>query len=138
MATPTSVHHINFIVNDLQKSIADYQRVLGLGDFEYEELTERGVTTARILLGTVWLVLVCPLRRDSLPGQYLKKHGEGFFLLSFGVDDLELALAEFEKRSMLSGAGVVRNGVANWKVADLNTLDTLGAMFHLTEDPDNT
>ncbi|MEM8501003.1 MAG: VOC family protein [Pseudomonadota bacterium] len=136
MATLTSIHHINFIVNDLQKSVADYQRELGLGDFEFEELTNRGVNTARILIGSVWLVLVCPLRRDSVPGQYLQKHGEGFFLLSFGVDDLHIALAEFEQRGMLSDSGTVRSGLANWKVADLDTLNTLGAIFHLTEEQD--
>lgn len=128
-----SIHHINFIVEDLAASVEAYQNTLGLGPFEYEQLLERGVTTARVMIGSVWLVLVSPLRENSVPGRYLKKHGEGFFLMSFGVDNIEQALAEFEKRGVLHGEHVVRKGIKNWQVTDLNTLERLGVIFHLTE-----
>ena len=78
MNTPTHIHHINFIVKDLEVQVKRYQDMLGLGEFEFEQLPKRGVATARILLGQTWLVLVSPLRADSLPGRYLQKNGEGF------------------------------------------------------------
>lgn len=133
MTTLTSIHHINFIVRDLHASVADYQRLLGLGEFVHEELAGRGVSTARILLGGVWLVLVCPHNDDSVPGRYLKENGEGFFLLSFAVDDLTTALADMANRDTVANTDRARRGLANWLVADLDTAARLGANFHLTE-----
>lgn len=133
MTQLTSIHHINFVVKDLQASVRSYEKTLGLTGFEYSELPERGVSTARLSLGGVWLVLVSPHNEDSVPGRHLKKHGEGFFLLSFGVNDLEKALAEFAERGTIVSTDIVRQGLLDWRVADLDTGAALGEMFHLTE-----
>lgn len=133
MTHPTSIHHINFIVADLEEGVAKYQRLLGLGAFELEDLPERGARTARIQLGETWLVLVAPTRPDSVPGRFLAERGEGFFLLSFGVDDLDAALADYETRGVIEPGANVRSGLMDWRVVDLDTEDALGAMFHLTE-----
>ena len=133
MNTPTQIHHINFIVNDLKAQVKRYQDLLGLGEFEFEELPARGVSTARILLGQTWLVLVSPLRGDSLPGQYLQENGEGFFLLSMGIKGLDAALKDYEARGAIAPNTAVRNGLMDWRVVDLDTKDALGVRFHLTE-----
>jgi len=98
MTVLNSVHHINFIVADLDVAVQAYQSKLGLGSFEYEELPDRGVSTARILIGGVWIILVSPRSKDSLAARYLEAHGEGFFLMSFGVDNLQQAMAELARR----------------------------------------
>ena len=128
-----SVHHINFIVADLDDAVQAYQNTLGIGPFEYEELLERGVSTARVRVGEVWIVLVSPQSQDSVAGRYLKDHGEGFFLLSFSVDDLDRAVAEFAQRGATPSNSRVRSGILGWRVADLETEDRLGARFHLTQ-----
>jgi methylmalonyl-CoA/ethylmalonyl-CoA epimerase len=133
MAHPISIHHINFIVADLEESVAQYQNLLGLGAFEVEDLPERGARTARIQLDGTWLVLVSPTRPDSVPGRFLAARGEGFFLLSFGVSDLDDALADYEARGTLAPGSKIRSGLMDWRVIDLQTEDTLGSMFHLTE-----
>lgn len=133
MAQLTSIHHINFVVKDLQASVRAYENTLGLSGFEYAQLPDRGVSTARILLGGVWLVLVSPHNENSVPGRHLKEHGEGFFLLSFGVNDLEEALEEFAERGTISSPDIVRQGILDWRIADLGTAAALGEMFHLTE-----
>ncbi len=133
MTQLTSIHHINFVVKDLQASVRAYENTLGLSGFEYAELPDRGVSTARVMLGGVWLVLVSPHSEDSVPGKHLKQHGDGFFLLSFGVDDLEKALVGFAERGAISSPDIVRQGLLDWRVADLDTGAALGEMFHLTE-----
>lgn len=121
-------------MEDLGKSVKSYQSVLGLGEFTFEALPERGVETARIQLGPSWIVLVSPTRKDSVPARFLEENGEGFFLLSLGVKSLEAALDEYER----SGGGHkrpdVREGLMGWRVSDLDTVHSLGAMFHFTED----
>ena len=133
MTVLNSVHHINFIVADIDAAVEAYQSKLALGPFEYEELPERGVTTARAQVGDAWIVLVSPHDEDSVAGRHLKDHGEGFFLLSFGVDNLDQALAEFAQRGTTATDSSVRSGILGWRVADLETEDCLGVRFHLTQ-----
>ena len=133
MTVLNSVHHINFIVADIDAAVEAYQSRLGLGPFEYEELPERGVSTARAQVGDAWIVLVSPHDEDSVAGRHLKDHGEGFFLMSFGVDNLDEALVEFTRRGAIPAGSSVRSGILGWQVADLETEDSLGVRFHLTQ-----
>jgi methylmalonyl-CoA/ethylmalonyl-CoA epimerase len=89
--------------------------------------------TARVRVGEVWLVLVSPQSTNSIAGRYLEAHGEGFFLLSFGVDDLDRAMAELAQRGALPAGRTAHTGILDWRVADLETEDSLGIRFHLTQ-----
>jgi methylmalonyl-CoA/ethylmalonyl-CoA epimerase len=133
MSVLKCIHHINFIVADLDTAVDAYQHTLGLGPFEYEDLQERDVATARTRIGDVWIVLVSPQSKDSPVAHYLETHGEGFFLMSFGVDNLEQAMAELARRGALPADSAARTGILNWQVADLETEHSLGAKFHLTQ-----
>jgi methylmalonyl-CoA/ethylmalonyl-CoA epimerase len=131
MGTLKSVHHINFIVADLDAAVQAYQKILGIGPFEYEELPERRVSTARVRIGEVWIVLVSPQCENSVAGRYLEAHGDGFFLMSFGVDNLDQAMAELAQRGALPAERTAHTGILDWRVADLETEDSLGVRFHL-------
>ncbi len=133
MSVLKCIHHINFIVADIDTAVEAYRSMLGLGPFEYEELPGRGVATARVRIGDVWLVLVSPRSKNSPAASYLEAHGEGFFLMSFGVDNLEQAMAELARRGALAADSAARTGILDWQVADLDTEDSLGARFHLTK-----
>ncbi len=133
MGTLKSVHHINFIVADLDAAVHKYENILGLGPFDFQDLPERGVSTARTRVGDVWIVLVSPQGDDSIAGRYLAAHGEGFFLMSFGVDNLEQAMTDLAQRGAMPPDRKARPGILDWQVADLETDDSLGARFHLTQ-----
>ena len=133
MSVLTCIHHINFIVADLDSAVDAYQRTLGLGPFEYEDIEERDVATARVRIGDAWIVLVSPRSKDSPVANYLETHGEGFFLMSFGVDNLDDAIVELSQQGALSADAKARTGVRGWQVADLDTEESLGAKFHVTE-----
>jgi methylmalonyl-CoA/ethylmalonyl-CoA epimerase len=111
-----SIHHLNFIVSDLEAAIPAWERRLGLAVAARDSLPERGVIAARFRVGGTWLVLVQPTRADSVPGHFLASHGEGFFLLSFGVDDLD---AERDRLGDAAFAGPARTGADGWQVRDL-------------------
>ena len=133
MSVLKCIHHINFIVADLDSAVDAYQHTLGLGPFEYEELEERDVATARVRVGDTWIVLVSPRSKESPAAHYLETHGEGFFLMSFGVDNLEQAIAELSQQGAVSANSETRTGILGWQVADLDTEESLGAKFHITE-----
>ena len=132
MTPVRGIHHINFLFRDLERAVAHFERRLGLGPFEFADLDTRGVRTARVRVGETWLVLVSPTDADSVPARHIDKNGEGFFLLSFAVDDLGEALEALAA----TGTSVAepRAGLANWQVADLDPAQTLGLSLQLASD----
>lgn len=112
---PSSIHHINFVVRNLGEACARFERELGLPPFELVDHSPRGARVARTRVGDSWLVLVAPYDPASVPGRHLEQHGEGFFLLSLGVDELANP----------------RAGILDWRVEDVGELH--GAQFQLTE-----
>ena len=113
--TPSGIHHVNFIVRDLDEAMPRFERQLGLERFEVVDHAPRGARVARARVGESWFVLVSPYDPDSVPGRYLAKHGEGFFLLSLAVDDVEAP----------------RDGILDWQVEDLGEVH--GAQFQVTK-----
>lgn len=118
MATPKGIHHINFIVRDLDEAMSRFEKTLDLSPFEVVEHAPRGVRVARSRLGDSWFVLVSPYDPESVPGRFLEARGEGFFLLSLSVDDVLNP----------------RQGILDWMVEDV--AEICGAHFQRTKDPD--
>ena len=129
-----NVHHINFLVADLDKAVERYKDLFGIESVEVEELPDRGVVTARFDVNGVWIVLVQPVDDESEPARVLKEQGEGVFLISFGVDDLEDTRAKLVAKGAIDESATARDGLLNWRVIDLNPDAVFGAPIHLTEE----
>ena len=136
MSAPTRIHHINFLFEDLDAAVARFEALFGVGSFLYENLESRGVRTARTKVGETWFVLVSPTGTDSVPARHLRTQGEGFFLISFGVDDLERAIDALAETGVALPASAIRAGLDRWRIADLPADHTQGVQVQLTEDPD--
>lgn len=127
------IHHINFIVKDLDKALLQYRVLFGDPFGEIEFLPQRGVRLARFKIAETWLILVQPLGDEGVPAQYLKKHGEGFFLLSFQVDDVTKAAQKAASQGIEVLDKQPRQGLDDWKLMDLSPDDLFGADFQLLE-----
>ncbi len=125
------IHHINFLVRDLDTAIERYQMLLGMAVTARESLPQRGVDTARFRVGDTWLVLVQPTG-DGVPAQHLEQHGEGFFLLSLEVDNLERSSAALQGTALATGA--IRDGLDDWRIVDLEPTETFNAQIQLAEE----
>ena len=128
----TRIHHLNFVVQDLDAACERFRLLLGLEEFERVDHAPRGAQVARAKLGESWLVLVCPYDPDSVPGRHLAEHGEGFFLLSVGSDDFDGHLARLADANAAAADSKVRSGILDWRVADLPS--ACGAPLQLTDD----
>jgi hypothetical protein len=62
----------------------------------------------------------------------LEKNGEGFFLLSLGVDNLAQRLEQLESDGVDTVDAGSRAGILDWRVADIGDLH--GAKMQLTDD----
>jgi methylmalonyl-CoA/ethylmalonyl-CoA epimerase len=129
---PTRIHHLNFVVHDLEEAMARFEDALGLDPFEVIDYRQRGARVARTRIGESWLVLVSPYDPASVPGRHLAEHGEGFFLLSLGYEDIVQQLGRLEASDVELVDQSPRDGILDWRVADVGDLH--GAKVQLTED----
>ena len=128
-----NVHHINLLVSDLDAAVLRYQQTLGIIDMLYGDLSQRGVRTARFLVGQTWIVLVQPTDPDGVPGRHLAEHGEGLFLLSLEVDSLVEAVADIQTRGGNFTSEQPRQGLEDWQVMDLDPRQFHGVQLQLVE-----
>ena len=129
---PTRIHHVNFVVNDLDEAMARFERVLGVDPFQVIDHRPRGARVARTRVGESWLVLVSPYDPASVPGRHLAEHGEGFFLLSLGYEDIVQQIERLEANGIDVIDQAPRQGILDWRVADIGDLH--GAQMQLTDD----
>lgn len=135
-ATSRRIHHLDVVVEDLDRAEKRYRTVLGVEPLPRESLPERGIDLVRFRVGESWLILVQPTTADSPIAAFLAEHGEGFFHVAVEVEDIE------ERARALSSDGVrltntePRIGVDGWKLVDVELDETFGAMIQLVEDPE--
>ena len=127
------VHHINFLVRDLDEAVDRYQRLLGVRIDRRDELPGRGVHMARFRAGETWIVLVQPVA-DGEPMRYLEEHGEGFFLISYGVDDIAEAVASLRAAGGHTTSDEARTGLDGWRVIDIAADELNGTIVQLCQD----
>jgi methylmalonyl-CoA/ethylmalonyl-CoA epimerase len=128
------IHHINFVVRDLTVAVPVWEKILDQQVTSLDKLDERGVNIARFDLGQSWIVLVQPLRADTVPAKYLEQHGEGFFLMSLGTNSLQ---AEIERLGEAKFDGPERDGLDDWRVRDVAVAGMFGAQVQFVEDNDS-
>jgi methylmalonyl-CoA/ethylmalonyl-CoA epimerase len=120
------VHHINFLVADLDAAILRYKDFFDIEAMTIESLPERGVRTARFKLSGVWIVLVQPVDEQSEPMRHLREHGEGLYL--------DAATVDLTAKGAIDKAAKSREGLQGWRVIDLEPDAVFGALIQLTQD----
>lgn len=127
-----NIHHINFLVRDLDRAVERYRRLLGDVPLVHEDLPRRGVRTARFRVGETWLVLLQPYEKNNVPGRHLEQHGEGFFLLSFESADLDEDASRLGEAGIVMADAVNRRGLDGWEIRDLDPGGFFGVNLQLT------
>lgn len=125
----THIHHINFVVIDLQKSIVYFNKLLGQ-QAKIAKLPKRNVKTAQYEIGESLLILVQPLSSEGLVAKILADRGEGIFLLSFATGSIDKTLLDLE-----ASYAEKRTGLDGWSICDIAPIEQLGAILQLTEIP---
>ena len=133
MAESPSLHHINYLVRDLERSTQTLKAIL-LAEPVFEALPQRGALTARFCLGDTWLVIVQPVDNDSPLMSLLEDRGEGLFLLSLGVASLDDGIARLAKSGIGMFGDGPRWGLLDWKVQDIDAGDDLGPVLQMCQE----
>ncbi|MCL5265706.1 MAG: VOC family protein [Chloroflexi bacterium] len=89
--------HICIAVKNLEEARKPYEEILGLvPDILYVAESEK-IKVARYYLGDVALELMESTSPDGEVAKFIEKKGEGVFLLSYRVDDVQECLDELNQ-----------------------------------------
>lgn len=90
------IDHICFAVKDLDAARENYEGTLGFKlDTIYTAESEK-IRVARYYVGEVAIELMEATGPDSEVAKFIERQGEGFFLISYRVPDVDEALAELK------------------------------------------
>ena len=93
-----SIDHICIAVKDLEKARRAYEEDLGLELHTLYVAESEKIRVARYYVGDVALELMEATEPDSDVGRFVERRGEGFFLISYRVDDVDEALIELKAK----------------------------------------
>ena len=94
------IDHLCFVVKDLDRTKKVYEEDFGLvPDYEYVAESEK-VRVARYCIGEVGVEFMEATTPDSEVATFIEEKGEGFFLISYKVDDLDKAMDELRAKSV--------------------------------------
>jgi len=132
MSKVNSIHHINFVVKELDPQVNYLQTLLQCEPI-IEDLPGRQVKTARFCLSGIWIVLVQPVSEEGEVARILAERGEGLFLLSLNVDSIEESIEQLSQQGIKADNKGKRLGLDNWMIQDLDGPSALGPVLQLCQ-----
>ena len=95
---PLLVDHICFAVKDLNRARRIFESIFDIKpDIEYTADKER-IRVARYYVGEVAIELMEGTEPESDVSKFIEKEGEGFYLISFKVKDVEEGIKELKNK----------------------------------------
>jgi methylmalonyl-CoA/ethylmalonyl-CoA epimerase len=133
MINPTHIEHIGIAVDDLEKSIAFYEKVLGLECYGIEEVVDQKVRTAFFKVGQTKIELLEATGPESPIARYIEKRGSGIHHIAFSVQNInnQLKFAENEGIKLIDTKA--RKGAEKLNIAFLHPKSTGGVLIELCE-----
>ncbi|WP_322795982.1 VOC family protein [Tepidiforma sp.] len=106
------IDHVGIVVKDLEQALATYSRNFGLAADPARggEVPALGIKNAFMPIGESDLEFIQPLTDEGPVAEFARERGEGQFLLSIEVDDIDGAVEHL--RSLGYRVGNPSNGVA--------------------------
>jgi methylmalonyl-CoA/ethylmalonyl-CoA epimerase len=95
-----AIDHLCIAVRDLDEARKRYEEDLGLELYSIYTSESELIQVARYYIGGVALELIAPISDESEVAKFLNKRGEGFYLISYRVEDVEDALAELKVKGV--------------------------------------
>ncbi|MFT4035531.1 MAG: methylmalonyl-CoA epimerase [Patulibacter sp.] len=129
----TRIDHIGIAVENLDDSIALYDRDFDLKLVHRETVEEQGVEAVLLDVGENHVELIAPLGPETGVAKFIAKNGPGLHHVAYQVQDIE---AEIE-RLVAAGIRMIdrepRTGIRGSRVAFMHPKSTAGVLTELTE-----
>ena len=111
------IDHIGVAVEDLDDSLALYEKKLKLELQHREVVEDQGVDAALLGVGEGHVELLAPLGPDTPIGKYIARRGPGLHHVAYAVEDIDSALAELKATGLRLIDEQPRSGIRDSRVA---------------------
>ncbi len=126
----TRIDHVAVVVKDLEAAVATYQHNFELEKAGGGEVSSLGIHNAFLQIGGARIELMTPASATGPVAEFLEQRGEGMYLLSLEVEDLDEAVARLQD----TGARVrVAEGSTGHRLAFVSPKSTHGVLLQLLE-----
>ena len=96
----TNLDHVVVAVNDLDAATKVWQENFGLPLERTGDNQALGIRQSILPIGSAFIELISPLGEGGPVVDALKNKGEGLYLISLAVDDLDATLAELREKGV--------------------------------------
>lgn len=127
------IHHVGYVVADLDAEIPVYRDVLGMHVGVREVMPEQGVEAVLLGAGPSYVELIAPVSEDTGVARFLAKKGPGMHHVAFAVPHLESTLRELSAGGVELIDTAPRRGLGGHMVAFLHPRSTGGVLTELVE-----
>jgi methylmalonyl-CoA/ethylmalonyl-CoA epimerase len=127
------IDHIGVAVEDLDASLALYERDYAMTLVHRETVTQQGVEAVLLDVGENHIELLAPTGPDTPVGKFLAKKGPGMHHVAYQVDDIESTLASLRESGLRLIDETPRTGIRNSRVAFLHPSTAGGMLTEIVE-----
>ncbi|HUR84070.1 MAG TPA: methylmalonyl-CoA epimerase [Solirubrobacteraceae bacterium] len=127
------IDHIGIAVEDIDASLALYERDYAMTLVHREIVAEQGVEAVLLDVGENHIELLAPTGPDTPVGKFLAKKGPGMHHVAYQVDDIETTLASLKEAGLRLIDETPRTGIRNSRVAFLHPATAGGLLTELVQ-----
>lgn len=126
--------HVGHVVRDIDKAIRLYTGVLGLKARSSQVGIIPGGKALMVGIGNQSIELIEPTDSEHRVGRFLQQHGEGWFHVSFRVDDIEAQVKSLRKGGIVvEEPRFFTTTQAGPRIAFIEPASVCGAVIELNE-----
>lgn len=128
-----SIHHIAYIVRDLDEALPLFEARFGLSVVVREELPDQQVEALALGIGHGQVELIAPTTPDSGAARFLDARGEGLHHVAYAVTELQSELDRLAAEGLELIDTVPRRGLGGHMVAFIHPKTAGGALTELVQ-----
>jgi methylmalonyl-CoA epimerase len=130
----TEIDHVGIACADLDASVAQYRRTLGVGPSHRERVDDQGVEEVLFRAGTSYIQLLGALGPDTAVGRFLASRGPGLHHVAYRVDDVAAALDALKVDGVRLIDVVPRPGSRGTSIAFVHPAAMGGVLVELVQE----
>jgi methylmalonyl-CoA/ethylmalonyl-CoA epimerase len=128
------IDHIGIAVKDFNKSISEWERLIGEKAGNNEKIDAQGVLLSKLTLkeGPV-LELLSPTDEETPVGKFLQKKGEGIHHICFQVENLDDMVERLKRNGVRFVQDVPAKGADGSRIIFIHPSDFNGVLIEFKE-----
>jgi methylmalonyl-CoA/ethylmalonyl-CoA epimerase len=128
------VDHIAIAVNDADRALDNYKKILKIDKIDVEEVPNEKVKVVMLNLEDTRLELIEPLEDTSPISKFLKERGEGIHHIAITADEIENDVSHAKENGMRF-LGELRTGSYGRKITFIHPKSLNGVLVEFCQAP---